>query len=75
MVLEIIPFALKLSFEYRYGTANVHFKCYGSLLNAMHKPEHSSSEIVHNQVKLSKKLVDYSLKSDTKAQICRLTYT
>ena len=63
-ILEIIPFALKVSFKYRYGTSNMHIKRYGSLLNATHKIDHSSSERVHNKVKLGRKLADYLLKSN-----------
>ena len=75
MILVIIPFALKFSFKYKYGTSDMHFKRYGSLLNAMHTTEHSSSETEHNQMKLDIKLADYLLKSETKTRICQLMYT
>ena len=47
----------------RFSVSTVHSEYYGSLLNATHKMECSTSKMMHNQMKLSKQLVHYLLRS------------
>ena len=64
-------FCTKVVIMYRYGTSNVYFERYGSLLNATHIIEH----FLRDSVLSSQKLTDYLLKSKTKSRIGQLIYT